>query len=140
SVLRPAVVAQGYPKRFGAGVVTTSGALGILIPPSIAMVLYSVSTNTSVGKLFVAGVIPGIMLATMLGITTWYRARRGGYPRMERAPWAAKFKAGRESFWGLALIVIVMGGIYTGIFTPTEAAAMSAVYAFFIAVFVYKDL
>jgi C4-dicarboxylate transporter DctM subunit len=140
SVVIPAMVAQGFPPRFGAGVVTTSGALGILIPPSIAMVLYSVSTNTSVGKLFIAGVIPGIMLATMLGITTWYRARKGGYPRMPRASGAEKFKAGRESFWGLMLIVIVIGGIYTGIFTPTEAAAMSAVYAFFIAVFVYKDL
>jgi C4-dicarboxylate transporter DctM subunit len=135
-----AMVAQGFPPRFGAGVVTTAGALGILIPPSIAMVLYSVSTNTSVGKLFIAGVVPGIMLAVMLGITTWYRARKFGYPRMQRATWAEKAKAGRESFWGLMLIVIVIGGIYTGIFTPTEAAAVSAVYAFIIAVFVYKDL
>ena len=140
SVVIPAMVKQGFPARFGAGVVTTSGALGILIPPSIAMVLYSVSTNTSVGKLFIAGVIPGIMLATMLGITTWYRARKGGYPRMKRATWSERFKAARESAWGLMLIVIVIGGIYTGLFTPTEAAAVSAVYAFFIAVFVYKDL
>ena len=88
SVVMPAMVKQGFPPRFGAGVVTTSGALGILIPPSIAMVLYSVSTNTSVGKLFIAGVIPGIMLATMLGMTTWYRARKFGYPRMPRATWA----------------------------------------------------
>ncbi|MDQ6880675.1 MAG: TRAP transporter large permease subunit [Pseudomonadota bacterium] len=140
SVVIPAMLAQGFPPRFGAGVVTTSGALGILIPPSIAMVLFSVSTNTSVGKLFIAGVIPGIMLATMLGITTWYRARKGGYPRMERASWPERFRAGRESFWGLMLIVIIIGGIYTGAFTPTEAAAVSAVYAFVIAVFVYKDL
>ena len=67
--------------------ITTSGALGILIPPSIVMVMYSVATNTSVGKLFMAGVIPGIMLATMLGLTTWYRARKAGYPRMQRASW-----------------------------------------------------
>jgi C4-dicarboxylate transporter, DctM subunit len=140
SVLMPAMLAQGYPARFGAGVVTTSGALGILIPPSIAMVLFSVSTNTSVGKLFIAGIVPGIVLATMLGITTWYRAWRFGYPRMERSPWAARARAGRESMWGLLLIVIVIGGIYTGIFTPTEAAAVSAVYAFVVAVFVYKDL
>jgi C4-dicarboxylate transporter DctM subunit len=140
SVVMPAMVAQGFPPRFGAGVVTTAGALGILIPPSIAMVLFSVSTNTSVGKLFMAGVIPGIMLATMLGITTWYRARKAGYPRMPRATWPEKLKAGRESFWGLMLIVIIIGGIYTGIFTPTEAAAVSAVYAFVIAVYVYKDL
>jgi len=140
SVLLPAMVAQGFPPRFGAGVVTTSGALGILIPPSITMVLYSVSTNTSVGKLFIAGIVPGLMLATMLGITTAYRAWRLGYPRMPRAALQQRVSAGRESIWGLMLIVIVIGGIYTGVFTPTEAAAVSAVYAFVIAVFVYKDL
>ncbi|HSB25349.1 MAG TPA: TRAP transporter large permease subunit [Burkholderiaceae bacterium] len=140
SVLLPSMVAQGFPPRFGAGVVTTSGALGILIPPSITMVLYSVSTNTSVGKLFIAGIVPGLMLATMLGITTAYRAWRFGYPRMPRASLQQRVSAGRDSIWGLMLIVIVIGGIYTGIFTPTEAAAVSAVYAFVIAVFVYKDL
>ena len=140
SVILPAMVAQGFPKRFGAGVIATSGALGILIPPSIVMVLYAVATNSSIGKLFVAGIIPGIVLATMLGGTTWYRAWRNGYPRMPRATFRQRFVAFRESVWGLLLVVIVMGGIYTGLFTPTEAAAMSAVYAFVIAVFVYKDL
>ncbi len=140
SILLPAMVKAGYPKRFGAGVITTSGALGILIPPSIVMVMYSVSTNTSVGALFMAGVIPGIMLAIMLGMTTWYRARSNDYPRMPRSSWAERLKALRESIWGLLLIFIVMGGIYTGLFTPTEAAAMSAVWAFICAVFIYKDL
>jgi C4-dicarboxylate transporter DctM subunit len=104
------------------------------------MVMYSVSTNTSVGKLFMAGVIPGIVLATMLGLTTYRLARKHDYPRMKRATWGERFTAFRKSIWGLLLIVIVMGGIYTGVFTPTEAAAMAAVYAFIIAVFVYKDL
>ena len=140
SILLPAMVRAGFPSRFGAGVITTSGALGILIPPSIVMVMYSVSTNTSVGALFMAGVIPGIMLAVMLGLTTWYRARSNNYPRMPKASWAERLKALRESIWGLLLIVIVMGGIYTGMFTPTEAAAMSAVWAFVCAVFIYKDL
>ena len=140
SILMPAMVKAGFPNRFGAGVITTSGALGILIPPSIVMVMYSVSTNTSVGALFMAGVIPGLMLAFMLGMTTWYRARRGNYPRQPKATWPERVKAFRESAWGLFLIVVVMGGIYTGIFTPTEAAAMSAVYAFFVAVYVYKDM
>ena len=140
SIIMPAMVRQGYPKGFGAGVITTSGALGILIPPSIVMVMYSVSTNTSVGKLFMAGVVPGLMLAFCLGLTTWFLARKKGYPRMPKASWGERITAFRKSAWGLLLIVIVMGGIYTGIFTPTEAAAMSAVYAFFIAVFVYKDL
>jgi C4-dicarboxylate transporter DctM subunit len=140
SILMPAMVKAGFPKRFGAGVITTSGALGILIPPSIVMVMYSVSTNTSVGALFMAGVIPGIVMATMLGLTTWYRARSNNYPRQPKASWGERWQAFRESAWGLFLIVVVMGGIYSGIFTPTEAAAMSAVYAFFVAVFVYRDM
>jgi C4-dicarboxylate transporter, DctM subunit len=140
SIILPAMVRQGYPKGFGAGVITTSGALGILIPPSIVMVMYSVTTNTSVGKLFMAGVIPGIMLAFFLGLTTWYLARKNNYPRMPKASWGERWATFRKSAWGLILIVIVMGGIYSGAFTPTEAAAMAAVYAFVIAVFVYKDL
>ncbi|NMF97892.1 TRAP transporter large permease subunit [Aromatoleum toluolicum] len=140
AILLPAMVKQGFPNKFGAGVITTSGALGILIPPSIVMVMYSVSTNTSVGALFMAGVVPGLMLALFLGFTTWYRARKFDYPRQPKASALERLKAFKESAWGLFLIVVVMGGIYTGIFTPTEAAAMSAVYAFFVAVFVYKDL
>lgn len=140
SILMPAMVKAGFPNRFGAGVITTSGALGILIPPSIVMVMYAVATNTSIGALFMAGVVPGIALALLLGAVTWYRAWKNGYPRLPRMSWRARAKAFREAIWGLLLIVVVMGGIYTGIFTPTEAAAMSAVYAFFVAVFVYKDL
>jgi C4-dicarboxylate transporter DctM subunit len=154
SIILPAMVAQGFPKRFGAGVITTSGALGILIPPSIVMVIYSVATSgmlvegphgekvtaASVGTMFMAGVIPGAMLASMLGLTTWYRAWKNDYPRLPKASLAERIRTFRRAFWGLALIVVVIGGIYSGIFTPTEAAAMSAVYAFFIAVFVYKDL
>ncbi|MFV0280310.1 MAG: TRAP transporter large permease [Rhodoblastus sp.] len=154
SILLPAMVKQGFPSRFGAGVITTSGALGILIPPSIVMVMYAVATSgmvvhgpdgqavssASVGQLFVAGVFPGMMLAAFLGATTFYRAWKNNYPRQPRAPMAECWRTFRESFWGLALIVIVIGGIYTGLFTPTEAAAMSAVYSFFIAVFVYKDM
>jgi len=102
--------------------------------------MYSVATNTSVGSLFMAGVVPGIALACTLGGVTWYRARKFDYPRLPKASWAERFKAFKTSAWGLLLIVIVMGGIYTGLFTPTEAAAMSAVYAFVVAVFVYKDM
>jgi len=140
SILLPAMVKQGFPVRFGTGVVASAGGLGILIPPSIVMVMYAVSTNSSVGALFIAGIIPGIVLGSMLGFTTWLRARRGNYPRMPRATWAQRLRAFRESMWGLFLIVVVMGGIYSGIFTPTEAAAMSAVYAFIVAVFIYRDM
>ncbi|MBU9602615.1 TRAP transporter large permease subunit [Burkholderia multivorans] len=219
SILLPAMVRQGFPNRFGAGVIATSGSLGILIPPSIVMVLYSVSTNTSVGDLFLAGVVPGILLALLLGFVTWFIARRNGYPRFREfdghgplaatghAPWGlllcvafsvvppavligllylllraaapglaagigligvavalawlyVAYRVGRrfthptllraeaqrvwttywESVWGLLLIVVVMGGIYSGVFTPTEAAAMSAVYAFLVSTCVYGDL
>ncbi len=140
AILMPAMVKQGFPPRFGAGVITTSGALGILIPPSIVMVMYAVATNTSVGALFIAGIVPGLILATMLAMTTWWRARKFNYPRQARASYAERWRAFRKAVWGLFLIVVVIGGIYTGIFTPTEAAAMSAVYAFFVAVFVYKDM
>jgi C4-dicarboxylate transporter DctM subunit len=154
SIILPAMIQQGYPKRFGAGVIATSGALGILIPPSIVMVLYAVATggsvaidpegkrvlSASVAQLFMAGVIPGLILATMLGLTTFYRAYKNNYPRMQKASWLEALHAFRESIWGLLLIVIVLGGIYTGAFTPTEAAAVSAVYAFVIAVFVYNDM
>jgi C4-dicarboxylate transporter, DctM subunit len=140
SIILPAMIKQGFPARFGAGVITTSGALGILIPPSIVMVMYAVATSTSVGALFIAGIVPGLVLATLLGLTTWWRARKFNYPRQPRATWAERLRAFREAIWGLFLIIVVIGGIYTGIFTPTEAAAMSAVYAFFVAVFVYKDM
>jgi len=140
SIILPAMVRQGFPPRFGAGVITTSGALGILIPPSIVMVMYAVATNTSVGALFIAGIVPGIVLAIFLGTTTWWLARKNNYPRQPKANWMERWRAFRESIWGLLLVIVVIGGIYTGIFTPTEAAAMSAVYAFFVAVFVYKDM
>jgi TRAP transporter, DctM subunit len=140
SIILPAMVAQGFPRKFGAGVITTSGALGILIPPSLVMVMYAVATNSSVGALFMAGVIPGLVLAFLLGLTTWVIARKNNYPRLPRAPFKQKLATFKEASWGLMLIVIVIGGIYSGVFTPTEAAAMSAVYAFFISVFVYKDM
>jgi C4-dicarboxylate transporter DctM subunit len=140
SIMMPAMVEHGYPRRFGVGVISTSGALGILVPPSIILVLYGVSTNTSIGALFIAGIVPGVMLALMLAAVTWYIARRNDYPRMRRASWAERWHAFRESVWGILLIVMVLGGIYGGIFTPTEAAAVAAVYAFFITVFVYGEL
>jgi C4-dicarboxylate transporter DctM subunit len=111
SILLPAMVKAGFPNKFGAGVISTSGALGILIPPSIVMVMYSVATNTSVGALFMAGVIPGLALAATLGGVTWYRARKFDYPRQPKASWGERWKSFRASVWGLLLIVVVMGGI-----------------------------
>ena len=141
SIILPAMVKQGFPARFGAGVITTSGALGILIPPSIVMVMYAVATNTSVGA------------AVHRRHRSRARARDDARPddvvarAQERLSAPAEGDAGASgcarsarASWGLLLIVVVIGGIYTGIFTPTEAAAMSAVYAFLVAVFVYKDM
>ena len=140
SILLPAMVKQGYPVKFGVGVIGTAGGLGILIPPSIVMVIYAVSTNSSIGKLFIAGIIPGLLLASLLMFVTWFVAKKRNYPRMPKASFSTMLRALRESIWGLLLIVVVIGGIYSGIFTATEAAAMSAVYAFVVAVFVYKDM
>jgi len=140
SIMMPAIVQHGFPRRFGAGVITTSGALGIVVPPSIILVLYGVSTNSSIGALFVAGLVPGLLLAVFLSFVTWFIAWRNSYVRLPRASWIDRLKAFRDSAWGLLLVVLVIGGIYGGIFTPTEAAAVSAVYAFVIAVFVYGEL
>ncbi len=140
SIMIPAMVKQGYPKAFGVGVIATSGGLGILIPPSIVMIIYAVSTNTSVGQLFIAGIVPGVLMAVVLMLVTWLVAKKNNYPTMPRASLREVWKAFRESIWGLLIVVIVIGGIYGGIFTPTEAAAVSAVYAFVVAVFIYKDL
>jgi C4-dicarboxylate transporter DctM subunit len=140
SIILPAMVKQGYPKAFGAGVIITAGSLGILMLPSIPKVIYAISTNTSIGALFLAGLFPGILLTVMLCGTTWVLAKKNNYPRMRKAGWKQRWTAFRKSVWGLMLVVIIIGGITKGIFTPTEAAAMSAVYAFLISVFVYKDM
>jgi len=134
------MVKAGYSQPFAAGVICNAGTLGILIPPSIVMVVYGAATETSVGKLFMAGVIPGLLLGLMLMVAIYVRARMLDIPRQPRATLREVLTSGRESMWGLALIVIILGGIYGGIFTPTEAAAVAAVYAFFIAVFIYRDI
>lgn len=140
SVMIAGMVRSGYTRAFSAGVICNAGTLGILIPPSIVMVVYGAITETSIGSLFIAGILPGIVMTAALMGTIIVIARKQNLPRQEKVDFATVVKSFREAFWGLMLIVIILGGIYAGVFTPTEAAAVSAIYAFFIAVFVYKEI
>ncbi|MEC8295192.1 MAG: TRAP transporter large permease [Pseudomonadota bacterium] len=130
----------GYSKDFAAGVIANAGTLGILIPPSIVMVVYASAVEVSVGRMFLAGVIPGLMAGSMLMITIYVIARVKNLPKGDWLGWGEVFASGLDAVWGLFLIVIILGGIYGGIFTPTEAAAVAAVYAFLISSFVYRDM
>jgi len=140
SVMIAGMVRSGYSQKFAAGVICNAGTLGILIPPSIVMVIYGAVTESSIGNLFIAGLLPGVLLTIIMMITVAVIARRQDLPRQPRVSFKDALRAGWEAIWGLMLLVIILGGIYAGIFTPTEAAAVSAVYAFVIAVFVYKDI
>lgn len=140
SIVIAGMVKNGYPMEFGAGVICSAGTLGILIPPSIVMVVYAAVTEVSVGRMFMAGVIPGLVLGGMLMFAVWWRAGKLKVTPPPKASMGEVLRTLRESMWGLALLGIIMGGIYGGVFTPTEAAAVSAVYALFVAVFIYRDL
>lgn len=140
SVMIAGMVASGYSKQFAAGLICNGGTLGILIPPSIVMVVYGAVTETSIGHLFMAGVVPGLLLTALLMVAVAVIARREDLPRQPRVSFRELAAAGRDALWGLLLIAIIMGGIYFGVFTPTEAAAVAAVYACVIALFVYRDI
>lgn len=130
----------GYTKDFAAGVIANAGTLGILIPPSIVMVVYAAATDVSVGRMFLAGVIPGLMAGFMLMLVIYINARMRGMPKRPFAGIGEILESAGEASWGLLLIVIILGGIYSGVFTPTEAAAVAAVYAFLIATLIYRDM
>jgi C4-dicarboxylate transporter DctM subunit len=140
SIVIAGMVKSGYSPAFAAGVICNAGTLGILIPPSIVMVVYGAATETSIGKLFIAGIIPGLILTGVMMLAIFVIARYKKIPRQGWSGWRQIFRTGRRALWGLLLIVIILGGIYGGVFTPTEAAAIAAVYAFFVAVFVHRDI
>jgi C4-dicarboxylate transporter DctM subunit len=140
SIVIAGMMRVGYTQSFATGVIVNAGTLGILIPPSIVLVVYAAATESSVGRLFMAGVIPGILLGGGLMVAIYVAARIKKLPRQPKAPWGERLRLFREALWGLLLIFIVLGGIYGGVFTPTEAAAVAAVYAFVAAVFIYRDL
>ena len=130
----------GYTKEFSAGVICNAGTLGILIPPSIVMVVYAAATDVSVGRMFLAGVVPGLAAGSMLMVGIYVVALWKGLPSQSWAGWREVFRAASDAVWGLLLIVIILGGIYGGIFTPTEAAAVAAVYSFVVVNFIYRDI
>jgi len=140
SIVIAGMVKAGYPEELAAGVITNAGTLGILIPPSIVMLVYAAATEESAARLFMAGFLPGLLMGTMLMIVIYIVARVKGLPAQ---PWKGFKELGKSfmsAFWGLMLIIIVLGSIYGGICSPTEAAAISAVYAWFVAIFVYRDM
>jgi C4-dicarboxylate transporter DctM subunit len=134
------MVKSGYTQKYATGVICNAGTLGILIPPSIPMVVYCAATESSVGRLFTAGFLPGLTLGLMLMVAIYVSARMLKLPRLPQVSFGEILVAAREAVWGLLLIVIILGGIYGGIFTPTEAAAVAAVYAFVVSVWVYGDI
>ncbi|CCQ73260.1 TRAP transporter large permease [Magnetospira sp. QH-2] len=140
SIVIAGMIKSGYPKPFAAGVIANAGTLGILIPPSIVMVVYAAATEVSVGRMFLAGVFPGLLAGVMLMIAIYIRARVTGLPKQPVPSFEEFWDSFKDAIWGLMLIVVILGGIYGGIFTPTEAAAVAAVYAYIIAIFVYRDL
>jgi len=140
SIMFGAIQEAGYPKKYAIGTIATAGSLGILIPPSIVMIVYGVTAEVSIGKLFMAGVVPGIMIGIMMMIVTYIGAKRLGFDRTEPETFKTRVKKMGNASWALMTIVIVIGGIYGGIFTPTEAAAVAAVWAFFVSMFIYKDI
>ncbi|MBF0193428.1 MAG: TRAP transporter large permease subunit [Magnetococcales bacterium] len=140
SIMIPGMIQAGYSKEFAVGVIATSGSLGILIPPSIPMIVYADAVEESVGKMFIAGILPGLLMGSFLVFATWISARKMKMPREPFKGFVHLFKTFKDAFWGLLLIFIVVGGIYGGVFTPTEAAAVAAVYSAFIALFIHHDM
>jgi C4-dicarboxylate transporter DctM subunit len=138
-MLKP-MTEKGYDKNFAGAVVAASGTIGLIIPPSLTMVLYGVATGVSIGDMFIAGIIPGVLICLALMAVEFYISRRRGYRGQERVGVKEKLAAFKESSWALLMPVIILGGIYAGVFTPTEAAAVSVVYGIIIGLFVYKEI
>ncbi|KNF09691.1 TRAP transporter, DctM subunit [Gottschalkia purinilytica] len=140
SLMLPALIEGGYGEKFSIGLIVSSAAVAVIIPPSIGMIVYGSVTGVSVGDLFIAGVIPGIVFGGVFIIYSYYYARKNNIKTEKRSSAKELLKALKEAGWALGIPVIIIGGIYGGIFTPTEAAAVTAVYAIFIALFIYKNL
>lgn len=139
-IVIPAMIKSGYTPAFSAALMAAAGAIGVIIPPSITFVVYGSIADTSIGSLFICGMVPGLLMGAALAVTALIIGRKADLKTMERRSWAERGKAFKDAFWGLLMPVIILGGIYGGIFTPTEAAAVSAVYGLIVGVFVYKKI
>ncbi|ADV00388.1 TRAP transporter large permease subunit [Alicycliphilus denitrificans] len=140
TILLPMMREQKYPMSYSAGLLASGGIIAPIIPPSMPFVIYGVTTNTSISKLFLSGVAPGLMMGFFLIGAWWWIARRHGLPAMERVAWGPRMKTLAKSFWAMMMPVIILGGLRGGIFTPTEAAVVAAVYALLVSMFVYREL
>ena len=139
-VMVPAMRKAGYPETFTAGLITAVGAIDVIIPPSIPMIVYGAAAEESVARLYAAGVIPGLLIAGMLAIYVVYRAKREGFGKGEPFDWQRFRRSAGRSLWALGAPVIILGGIYGGVFSPTEAAAVACVYAALVTAFVFREL
>jgi len=140
AILIPAMVQHGYPRAFAASLQASAAELGVIIPPSVPMILFAVSTDTSVGELFIAGIGPGVLLAAALMLYVWLYARRHGMGKNDGAQRLPLHRAFARAWLALLMPVIILGGIYGGVFTPTEASAVAVVYAWLVGTFVYRQL
>ena len=139
-VMVPGMIRSGYSAKFSAALMASAGAIGVIIPPSITFVVYGSIADASIGDLFKAGVIPGLIMGAALIATALILGRKVELVKLPKASWHDRWVAFKKAFWGLLMPVIILGGIYGGIFTPTEAAAVSVVYGLIIGVFVYKTV
>lgn len=139
-IMYPAMRRKGYPEPFAAGLVTAVGAIDIIIPPSVPLIIYGAAAQESVPRLYAAGFIPGLMLALMLSAYVMWIARRQGFGESPPFEWRGFLRAFTRGLWALGMPFIILGGIYGGVFSPTEAAAVASVYAAFVAVFVFREL
>ena len=139
SVIIPALVRAGYAKNFSLGLITVSGSLGIIIPPSIPMILYCLVMNVSIAEIFMAGIVPGLLIGLVLMLYTYYMARKHDWRTDARASFSEIIRTAKDGVWALLLPVVILGGIYSGAFTPTEAAAVSVVYALVVEIFIHKE-
>ncbi|MDL2250993.1 TRAP transporter large permease [Lachnospiraceae bacterium OttesenSCG-928-J05] len=139
-IMVPAMIRSGYKPAFSAALMAASGAIGVIIPPSITFVVYGSIADASIGELFIAGMVPGLIMGAALLLVALIVGRKMNLETLPKASGKERWKAFKDAFWGLLMPVIILGGIYGGIFTPTEAAAVSVVYGLFVGIFIYKKI